>query len=598
MFRPFQELAVEAQRDDKDVEIVLPTGAGKSLCFQLPAVLRDRDRGQTTLVVSPLVALMRDQVRALRARGVSAACVYKGMDASERTRALHADARHALLYVSPERLALPSFRRRLAKLRVGRIVVDEAHCVSEWGHDFRPTYLQIGGVRQELGVPITAATATLTPRARQDMRKHLGMRDPIAIAGSLRRNNLSLAIERWRGDTARVERISELLDASNLGKSADGPRAIVYAATRKRVVAIARALSSMGFLAGHYHAGRTVGSRERAQSGFETDRHRVLVATSAFGMGVDLPDVRAVFHAESPSTLEAYFQQAGRAGRDGQPSRAVLLYGPKDDMVQRRLRGETPHAGALEGWKALKELVMGDECRALAVERWFGQETEARCEVCDVCMDPAGVAASVDLLRSEVRARRVRRVAAEERERSMSLSDAELDHVVAFVDGMRRPLGRRVVAAGLRGSRSKRAKREKLEVNDLFGVLRGMPESVVLRGIDDLLLSGRLAPKGKKYPTVWMPDKRVRPPRTTKNTSDDAPRGLEAALRAFRKTSARKRRWKAYQVFPNAVIAALVAARPSTSEALRQVRGLGPRRIEKFGDELLRLIREYETNKV
>ncbi|MEQ1506633.1 MAG: RecQ family ATP-dependent DNA helicase, partial [Myxococcota bacterium] len=307
------------------VQVLLPTGGGKSLCYQLPAaILADRGAGPT-LVVSPLVALMDDQVRALRARGIAAAALHRETPYRERDRVLATLGDQVLVYASPERIANPRFRRALAG-RVARVAVDEAHCISEWGHDFRPDYLGLGVVTAALGAPTIATTATATPRVMDEIRESLGLRDPVVIRGRFARDNLALSVEHLAGDHARTARVVALLDQLGLGRDPAAGRAVIYAATRARTVAVAKALTAAGFAAGYYHAGRTGGARATASARFADGRQLVMVATTAFGMGIDRPDVRLVVHVQAPSTLEAFAQQAGRAGRDGAPARCVVLY--------------------------------------------------------------------------------------------------------------------------------------------------------------------------------------------------------------------------------------------------------------------------------
>lgn len=587
-FRPGQDRAVEALLAGRDVQVLLPTGGGKSLCYQVPAILAARAGRGPTLVVSPLIALMEDQVGALRRRGVAAELLHSALPAADRRGVLERARRAAVLYVSPERVALAGFRRWLARADVPFVAIDEAHCIAEWGHDFRPEYRELG-VLAALGAPVVALTATATPRVMAEIRDSLGLRDPVIVRGSFRRPNLALSVELHEGDRARTERLVELLEARGLGRDPSAGRAVVYAATRKRVKDVADALRKRGFRAGWYHAGRTDGARARAQEAFEEGRHAVLVATTAFGMGVDHPDVRLVVHVQAPGSLEAWYQQAGRAGRDGAPAAAVLLYAPGDAVTQARLRGQDPAPGALEGWKALQGFVYGVECRQRAVERWFGAEPEAPCGRCDVCRDREGVRQAVSRARDRLEARREERTRRIRREAAVRLDAHQRDLVVAFVDALAKPLGRTLVAAGLRGSRARRARRVGIAANPYFGALAGLPERAILEAIDALLEEGRLARRGRKYPTVWIPEKRVRPaaPRRPKAPAG----GLAAALRAFRTREARRRRWKAYQVFTDATLEALVARRPASVDELAAVPGIGPKKVERFGEALLELVR-------
>ncbi len=580
-FRAGQESAIEAFSSGRDVELILPTGGGKSLCYQIPAILRTARGEGPTLVVSPLVALMQDQVAALRRRSISSFSLHSSGD-----RPTVAEARAAtLLYVTPERVAQPRFRRWLASVGVSAAAIDEAHCVSQWGHDFRPEYLELGSLKSELGLPVMAVTATATARVRSEIRTSLLLTQPLEVIGSFARPNLQFTVELHRGDRVRTERTAEWI-RDRIG---DG-RAIVYAATRKRVRAVAEALKKSGLEAGYYHAGRTDLARERAQAAFESGKLRVLVATTAFGMGVDLPDIRVVVHVQAPGSLEAYVQEAGRAGRDGRASSCILLYAPGDAVTQARLRGATP--GSAEAWQHLQNYVYGVECRSRVMAAHFGEELAA-CGSCDVCRARDGVEVAVRVARRDLADKARERALKHRADAAVELSADDLQTIVAFVAEMSRPCGKRLVAQGLRGSRAQAVKRRKLPENTRFAALTHLPEAALVAAIESLLDDGRLAPKGKKYPTVWIPGKPVRGG-TGPSTERRRPLStLESALKDLRRKESRKRRWRAYQVFDNKTLAAIAAERPTSPESLLAIPGLGPKRIERFGEGILELVRRF-----
>jgi ATP-dependent DNA helicase RecQ len=358
-FRPGQEEAAGAVLAGHDLVAVMPTGSGKSLCFQLPALLLDG----VTLVVSPLIALMKDQVDGLRARGLAAAALNSSMTGAERAAAdgALASGRLRLLYVAPERLAQPGFRAALGRARVTRLVVDEAHCISQWGHDFRPDYTRLGELRASLGVPAAAFTATATPEVRADIARQLGLRDPLEIVTGFERPNLTLSIEPARTRADKERALERLLRDP-------GPPGIVYAATRKNVTLWAEHLAGRGLRAGQYHAGLADEARARVQDDFLAGRLDVIAATNAFGMGVDKADLRFVAHADVPGSLESYYQEVGRAGRDGKPARGALFFSPADVRTQEFfLAGSNPPPDAFRrAWQALGEGADEEEIEALA----------------------------------------------------------------------------------------------------------------------------------------------------------------------------------------------------------------------------------------
>ena len=382
-FRPLQEEIITASLQGRDVFALLPTGAGKSLCFQLPALVR----GGLTVVISPLIALMKDQVDSLRALGIPATFLNSTLEEEEartRFRALNA-GQIRLLYLSPERLFSGDTVDGLLRWGVSCVAVDEAHCISEWGHDFRPEYRQLGQLRDRLGqVPFIAATATATPRVRTDIVTQLGLRDPAVFVGGFDRPNL----------TYRVEMKSEAYDQIlRFVRARAEESGIVYCGSRAGAESVAERLARDGISAGCYHAGMDREQRQTNQEKFLRDEVRVICATIAFGMGINKPNVRFVIHHDLPKNLEGYYQETGRAGRDGLPAECLLLFGAGDVARQNvfieEKEDEQERLIARTQLRAMVDYAESTACRRQPLLEYFGERFEAdNCEACDNCLSP------------------------------------------------------------------------------------------------------------------------------------------------------------------------------------------------------------------
>ena len=483
-FRPGQRQAVDAALDGRDVLVVMPTGAGKSLCYQLPALAGNR----LAVVVSPLVALMTDQVAAL---GEPAAMINAQRDPAENRaaleRALRGDCR--LLYVAPERFGVPGFAERLADADVGLFVVDEAHCISQWGHDFRPDYMRLGDVAKQVGArSIVAATATATPQVAADIGRRLGLRDPARIITGFERPNLSYDVVPARSDEARRRVILALL------KDRDAWPAIVYAGTRRRTDEVAAWLErELGVIVPPYHAGMEREPRAESQRLFMSGDAPIVVATNAFGMGVDKANVRTVLHVAVPSSLEAYYQEAGRAGRDGLPARCVLLDDKRDKRLHvyfiNQLADEEAKRPRWREYRDVWGYVEGEGCRRATILRHFGDRTRptasGRC--CDVCNGPL-----------ELGGRPLAAAGPRRGSGSASLHAA----ILGVVDAASPSVGRTRCVEILRGGRSKVVAKYRYDALPGYGDFNDHSSAELLAEVDELIEAGRLRSTGGRFPKL------------------------------------------------------------------------------------------------
>jgi len=579
-FRPGQRDAVKAAVAGRDVVVLLPTGRGKSLCYQIPAmVARRRGRG-TAVVVSPLIALMDDQVSQLRGKGVKAAALHSHRTPEQRIDTIEAFEAGALdlLYVSPERAATEEFRQRLDRGDVSMLAIDEAHCISQWGHDFRPDYMRLGELRGRLEVPIVALTATATPRTLAEVVDRLRLQEPDRITASFARKNLAFVVRCFEPEHDRVHALRHELDRLKLRDGPLGGRAIVYCATRDSVDAVTHRLRAEGYPVAGYHAGRDAKARDRAQRAFETNKARVLVATSAFGMGVDLPDVRVVVHLQAPGSPEAYYQEAGRAGRDGKAARCVLYFGDEDVRIQQHLAGSSEALSALEHYAQTDSV-----CRQQSLCEYLeGEPGEDLCGRCDVCKPS------------------LRRAPAPKRRKPLTKADRRI--VVRALRRLGRPVLIEALCRALRGFEVKRLSKADLLTLPELGALQRHDDAAVLEALDDLALEGVVRRRmGRRGPTVALAGvdddelslrDRCMPPPTSGSTSI-APE-LDRACRA----KARQMDVRPSALMARRTLVGIDRARPTTLDELRRVPGMRESTVQAMGEELLALVERYALSRV
>ena len=594
-FRPGQEALIDALLSGRDALGVMPTGAGKSVCYQLPALLLPG----VTVVLSPLISLMADQVAALQQAGIEAAFLNSSLSADEYREVLRRAYRGEvrLLYVAPERLTAPAFLRFAQSGAVSLLAVDEAHCVSQWGQDFRPSYLGIADFLSALPRrPVVAAfTATATARVQEDVSRLLRLQDPLCVTTGFDRPNLFFDVMTPRSKDACL---LELL------RGYQGRSGIVYCATRAKVEHVCQLLQDRGLSATRYHAGLSDEERRQNQEDFVYDRRLIMVATNAFGMGIDKSNVGFVLHYNMPKNLESYYQEAGRAGRDGSPADCVLLFRPGDVRTARYLiengrdnealseeQRETVQAEELGRLEQMVAYCKTQNCLRACLLRYFGEDAPPACGHCGTCKG------------SYV-------------QRDITVEAQKILSAVTRVERQYRSgLGAALIIQHLRGSREQRVLQLGLDKLPTYGVMKEVDRAQVRAYVDCLLEQGYLYSDGTDYPVLrvtpkakpvlfhgervtCLSRKQTRAERAASKPAAPVPiqadAGLLDALRSVRSRLAASGGVPAYVVFSNASLADMAARQPASMEEFLEVSGVGEVKAQRYGRDFLEAIAEWK----
>jgi ATP-dependent DNA helicase RecQ len=578
-FRPLQADAMEAALAGRDTLVVMPTGGGKSLCYQAPAIVK----GSLTVVVSPLISLMKDQVDGLVACGVAAAQLNSSQSSAEQRdveRALN-ERKLRLLFVSPERLAMTNFRQLIGRAGVTAFAIDEAHCISQWGHDFRPEYRQLRDLRQLFPkASLHAFTATATERVRRDIAEQLGLRNHVELVGNFDRTNLTYRIIQRRDEVAQVEEVL---------RRHRREAGIIYCIRRRDVDTLAAILERRGHRVAAYHAGLSPDQRRAAQEAFSKEEVDIIVATVAFGMGIDRSNVRFVLHTGMPKSIENYQQETGRAGRDGLEAECAMLYAPKDAAAWNAILAGTADTTAIENVDRMQQYATSLTCRHKALVEYFGQTYEnANCGACDVCLDahetvPDSLVIAQKIVSCVVRAGETFGIA----------------HIVAI----------------LRGVSNDKIHERRHDTLSTYGILAGYSKEELSDWIGQLIAQRFLKREGAQYPVLRLtPTSRamlrgaveVQLVRAAARAGEDlggrdlswtgVDHALFEELREWRKREAASRAVPPFVILGDAALRMLAAVRPSSLEKMKHISGIGETRMNDFGAALLNVIVNYCTS--
>ena len=580
-FRPLQREIISDGLAGRDVLVLMPTGGGKSLCFQLPALIREG----LTIVVSPLISLMKDQVDALQTSGIPATYLNSTLDrqgAVARWRGLHR-GEYRMLYVAPERLMLDTFLERAVNWNIAQFAIDEAHCISEWGHDFRPEYRELKKLRTHFpDVPMMALTATATERVRADIVKQLKLREPRCYVASFNRPNLTYRVV---PKTAPYEQLLEFI------RSRPNDRGIVYCASRKSADSLARNLNEDGVSAKPYHAGLTSAERTKNQEAFLRDDVRVVTATIAFGMGINKPNVRFVVHYDLPKNLESYYQETGRAGRDGLPSECVLLFSASDVAKQLHFIDEKSESEARIARAQLQQMVHyaeTRECRRVTLLRYFGEEyTKPSCDGCDNCLNPR------ETFDGTIPAQKF--LSCVHRIHAKSGFGFGLNHIVdvlrgADTEAIRQRSHNELSTYGI-GRELKREAWQAIGRELLrLGLIECAPGKFATLSLTP---AGRDALRHRTPITLTKPIEVVARDQKARAGAIECDEALFECLRGLRRKLADERNVPAYVIFSDVSLREMARNYPTTAIEFRRIPGVGEQKLKDFAEAFLSEIKNY-----
>ncbi|QED59353.1 DNA helicase RecQ [Enterococcus durans] len=574
-FRPGQREIIQKVMEHEDVLGIMPTGSGKSVCYQLPALMLDG----LTIVVSPLISLMKDQVDAANQLGIAATFINSSLNGYETARRFQELEQREiqLLYVAPERFIMPDFIRSMQHWNVQLLAIDEAHCISQWGHDFRPSYLQMAEKLNELTQRpiIVALTATATIAVAEDIKRLLKIPDKNHIQTGFARENLRLQVIK---DQKKEQYLVEYLRMNHKQSG------IIYAATRKEVDRIYHLLKKFGFNVGRYHGGMSERERTEMQEAFLYDRIELLVATNAFGMGINKSNIRFVIHYQIPGSLEAYYQEAGRAGRDGLLSDAILLFAPQDVQIQKFFiqqsqREDSQKQKEYEKLKSMTEYVYIEDCLQQYILAYFGEDG-VPCERCGNCLD----------------------------DRELIDVTKETQMVLSCIKRMGENYGKQMLMKVLAGSKEQKVKNFGFDRLSTYGLLKKYAQKDILQLIEFLISGGYLLSVSGEYPVLKITESGIavltgkkqvfkKEPKKVVQLSDEAADSLFEALRELRTDLASEAGVPPYVVFSDSTLKEMSQQRPQNRLAFLEIKGVGQSKLDKYGEAFLAVIKEAQSEK-